>query len=317
MNAHPITRVSARELSAQRFLADYVRQNQPVVVTGALESWWRESDWAPGALGQRFGDELAQVYNNYFDILTTMPLKRYLSRYFSGSGSGKDAIVPYIRWYTKLHDGQLCWADDIFSRLSNQWCAPSFVPSRDYLLPYTASQVITNPLTDRFPAKGLFISPRGARTSLHVDPWGSCAILCQLYGYKRWYLYAPDQAAYLGNSFGVVDVTRPDMKKFPEFPRATLTLDCVLAPGEAIYVPNGWFHQVECDSDAVSVTWNFVHCARASAMIEWLQNGRLSGVDQSILGFFYDLPRGADAAAEVLTRIQNRLIDFDRDSLSG
>lgn len=290
------------ELPVERFLAKYVLQNAPVIVTGALESWNLADNWTPAALGQQFGGKMAQVYNNYFDLQNVMSLERYLARYFDKSSPEDGSSPPYVRWYTKLRDEDFCWADEIFTRLRNCWHLPAFLPDTDYVLPLS-SGTATNPVTDHFPAKGLFISPRDARTSLHVDPWGSCAVLCQLYGRKRWYFYAPDQAQYLQSAFGVVDVTRPDHRKFPAFADAQLTAACTLNPGEVIYIPHGWYHQVECESDSISLTWNFVHRATAHELVRWLTETRLSETDRGVLQFFYALPERGDVVEAVLNRI--------------
>jgi hypothetical protein len=303
MKAPDVPRVAASELSVERFLTEYVLLNRPVVVTGDLELWDLANRWMPAALERQFGDQLAQVYNNYFDLQSLMPLKRYLAQNFNKPTLEESASLPYVRWYTKMRDIKFFWADEIFAKLRSQWFVPTFLPKTGYLLPYTAPGAEANPVINHFPAKGLFISPRGARTSLHVDPWGSCAILCQLYGSKRWYLYAPDQSEYLRNDFGVVDVTRPDLKKFPAFARAQLNSTCTLKPGEIIYVPHGWYHQVQCESDAISLTWNFVHRATAASFIDCLKGGTLSKFDESVLRFFYGIPPGRDVVGHVLTTI--------------
>jgi cupin-like protein len=299
-----LSRVSVRDLSVQRFLTEYVRQNQPVVVTGSLDSWNIESMWTPAALESLFGEETVQVYNNYFDLQTLMPLAEYLARNFGHSSSSRDADLPYVRWYTKLRDVEFCWADEVFLRLQDRWCLPEFLPGTDYALPFVRPGRAANPVSDPFPAKALFIAPLGARTSLHVDPWASCAVLCQLYGRKRWYLYSPDQASYLQNEFGVVDVTRPDRSKFPAFDRAQLTATSALKPGEVIYVPHGWFHQVECESDSVSLTWNFVHRETVESFLHWLRRDRISELDLSMLRFFYALPCSDEVAKDVSMLLQ-------------
>jgi hypothetical protein len=304
MTSSEVPRVSAIDLPVQRFLTEYVLQNRPVVVTGALGSWDIEHTWTPAALEGRFGEQRVQVYNNYFDLQTLMPLKRFLSQYFCKPEYDPAHYIPYVRWYTQLRDLKFCWADDVFRGLQSQWSLPAFLPETDYVLPLAVG--VANPVTDPFPAKGLFISPRGARTSLHVDPWGSCAVLCQLYGQKRWYFYAPDQARYVRNGAAVVDVTRPDRKEFPAFERAQLSAACTLKPSEVIYIPHGWYHQVECDSDSVSLTWNFVHRTTAASLISWLKEAPHSEFDQSVLRFFYALPPGDDVAARALDVIREK-----------
>ena len=308
MNATEVTRLPVSELPVQRFLAEYVENNRPVIVTGALEEWDIAGAWTPAALEKRFGKQLVQVYNNYFDLQTLTPLKRYLSENFGKDGLAATGQLPYVRWYTKLRDSDFYWADDVFSELQSQWRLPTFLPNSSYLLPFAPAGTTISPVADHFPARGLFISPRGARTSLHVDPWGSCAALCQLYGSKRWYFYAPGQRKYLESDFGVVDVTRPDSAKFPAFSLSQLTATCTLRAGEVIYVPHGWYHQVECDSDSISLTWNFVHETTVSTYLGWLTESEISEFDQSVLRFFYGIPAGGDVVEQVLTRLRGRSI---------
>lgn len=304
--APQVLRVPLGQLSVRRFLDEFVAANRPVVVTGALESWDIANNWTPQALESRLGDRTVQVYNNYFDLQRLMPLRQFFVNHFGAPEGAPADSLPYVRWYTKLRDVRFFWADEAFTQLRGCWQLPAFMPDVDYLLPYAPPERRADPVTDHFPAKGLFISPRGARTSLHVDPWGSCAVLCQLYGQKRWYFYAPDQAAYLQNAAGVVDVTRPDRAKFPDFDRARLTATCILAPGEAVYVPHGWFHQVESTSDSVSLTWNFVHATTAASMSAWLA-GPVSDFDCSVLRFFFRLRPEDDVIGRVSALVAERI----------
>jgi ribosomal protein L16 Arg81 hydroxylase len=143
-----------------------------------------------------------------------------------------------------------------------------------------------NPVSDYFPAKGLFISQRGARTGLHVDPWGSDALLCQMYGGKTWAMYGPDQKQYLQSDHGVVDLDWPNRQQFPDFDKACATFEFTLEPGEILYVPNGWYHAARSDTDSISLTWNFVHRAGVEAFRRWLTKPQ-SVIDTEILRFFF------------------------------
>ena len=67
------------------------------------------------------------------------------------------------------------------------------------------------------------------------------------------YLYVNAQAGFSGNR-SAVDVRDPDVaKKFPLFQlaaRSTVTI----GPGDALFVPDGWWHTARCVSEAPSVT---------------------------------------------------------------
>ncbi len=290
------------ELDVTRFLDDYVRSNTPVVVTGALSRWRLGDVWTPEHLAERFGHEIVQVYNNYFDFSALMSLRDYLSRYF-GKTAARHRAVPYVRWYTKLRDIDFAWSDDVFLAVRENWDRPSFLPETDYVLPFCPPPRRLNPAEDFFPAKAIFVSGAGARTTLHVDPWGSEAILCQLYGRKTWLLYHPDLAPSLTNGKQLVDPDRPDLVKFPNFRSVRPTYEFTIAAGDTVFVPHGWFHHVKTDTDSISLTWNFVHEMTRDALMTWLAS-ELTETDLDIVRFLLKELVGAHAsAAEISTAI--------------
>jgi hypothetical protein len=303
-----LQRIHVRDLPVSRVLGEIVPANRPVIVTGALDPWNIGQNWTPDALNERLGNETVQVYNNYFDLKSLTTLRKYFERHFNRPDAEVDRSVPlpYVRWYTKLRDVRFFWADGAMKKLEDQWSLPAFLPPNDYVLPYAPHDRIADPVRDHFPAKGLFISPRFARTSLHLDPWGSCAVLCQVYGTKRWFFWAPDQEPYLRNGASLVDPAKPDREKFPHFDRAQVYAECMLEPGETMYVPHGWFHEVHSETDCISLTWNFVHASTGTFLEDWVK-ADLSELDQSVLRFFYNCDAGKDVRSHVLSLIRERL----------
>jgi Cupin-like domain len=303
-----LARIHVAELPVSRFVEEIVPANRPVIVTGALDSWNLDAHWTPAALNRVVGEQAVQVYNNYFDLQGLSTLSKYFEQYFGREPSSDTAaVLPYVRWYTKFRDVKFFWGDAAMKRLAPLWSAPAFLPTSGYALPYAPHPATANPVVDPFPAKGLFISPQGARTSLHVDPWGSCAVLCQLYGRKRWFFYAPDQEEYLrdANGSGLVDLAAPDLGRFPRYREAQLAAECSLHAGEIMYVPHGWFHEVHGETDSISLTWNFVHSSTGAHLQEWL-NRDLSDSDRSVLRFFYKGEKGADIRSHALQLLQQQ-----------
>ena len=314
MGSSAISRIPVTELPPARFLAEFVAANRPVIVTGAMHSWKIEENWTPAALDSRLGSQSVQVYNNYFDLQSLMPLKKYFDQYFGRPADCIDGrTLPYVRWYTKLRDTRFFWADAAFKQLAGYWSLPAFLPKSDYLLPYAPHERTADPVVDPFPAKGLFISARGGRTSLHLDPWGSCAVLCQLYGRKRWFMYAPEQEQYLRNGNKLVDPTEPDLAQFPDFPRAQVTAEFMLEAGETIYVPHGWCHEVHSETDAISLTWNFVHSTTGACLESWLEE-EPGDFDRSVLRFFYGIGKEQDVRSHVRELVRQRLALGLRDT---
>lgn len=88
----------------------------------------------------------------------------------------------------------------------------------------------------------------------HQD-WPS-NIACCVAGRRRFTLFPPDAVADLyvgpldltpaGQPISLADASRPDVRRFPRFAQALdRALVAELAPGDAIYVPSLWWHQVE------------------------------------------------------------------------
>ena len=93
-----------------------------------------------------------------------------------------------------------------------------------------------------------WLGPAGTVTPLHCDYDDN--IFAQIWGSKRIFLAPPHHDEFLyskeanailfGSQF---DPEAPDFEKFP-LARQALTIECIVNPGELLYVPAGWYHQV-------------------------------------------------------------------------
>ena len=81
-------------------------------------------------------------------------------------------------------------------------------------------------------------------------------IACCVAGTRRFLLFPPDQVANLyvgpwdltpaGQAISLVDTRKPDLEKHPDFRHAmTQAFSAELQPGDAIFIPSLWWHQVE------------------------------------------------------------------------
>ncbi|CAI8011913.1 tRNA wybutosine-synthesizing protein 5 [Geodia barretti] len=86
--------------------------------------------------------------------------------------------------------------------------------------------------------------------SPHVQLWTHYDVmdnlLVQVTGRKRVVLFNPRDANNLyltGDKSRVLDIDSPDLSLFPRFSRATRH-ECVLEPGDVLFIPALWFHNV-------------------------------------------------------------------------
>jgi len=101
---------------------------------------------------------------------------------------------------------------------------------------------------DRMGPPRFWLGPAGTITPLHCDYDDN--IFAQIRGTKRIMLAPPHHDAYLyvreANPvlFGSpVDAEAPDFERYPLARQATL-IEVIVKPGDMLYVPAGWYHQV-------------------------------------------------------------------------
>ena len=101
-----------------------------------------------------------------------------------------------------------------------------------------------------------WLGPTGTVTPLHCDFDDN--IFAQIWGTKRIFLAPPhhDEFLYVREAnpvlFGSpVDPEAPDFERFPLARQARL-VECIVKPGDLLYVPAGWYHQVRALSFSLS-----------------------------------------------------------------
>jgi Cupin-like domain len=122
-------------------------------------------------------------------------------------------------------------------------------------LPYFAREGLADP---RF-----WLAAPQRVTWLHRD--AASSFLAHLWGEKRVFLFAPDQAEYLypraryrDHQTCQVDPAAPDLTTFPAFQRAR-SVEVQLKPGELLLIPAGWFHHtIAGDTLTLSISCGYL-----------------------------------------------------------
>jgi len=241
-------------VTAAHFWGDILPAAKPVVLRGAV------SDWPVVHAGRESGEALAAYLGNFDQ---GRPVRAMLGgpdiagRFFYNSDlSGFNFRAEELRLAAAL-DLLLKHLDDP----SPPALAIQSVPTRANL-----------PGFDRANAMRLLpdLEPRvwiGNKVTVaaHHDP--SENIACVVAGRRRFTLFPPDQVANLypgpfeltpaGPIISMVDFDAPDLDRYPNFPEAMgHALIAELEPGDALFIPYLWWHQVE-SLDAVNMLVNY------------------------------------------------------------
>jgi tRNA wybutosine-synthesizing protein 5 len=103
------------------------------------------------------------------------------------------------------------------------------------------------------------ISSKGMHLWTHYDITDN--FLCHVTGRKRVVLFPPEDVANLyveTSSSPILDIDEPDLSRWPRF-RYAQPIECVLEPGDVLFIPALWFHNVKTLEFAVSVNLFWRH----------------------------------------------------------
>ncbi|CAN5458222.1 hypothetical protein BH10PSE12_BH10PSE12_14850 [soil metagenome] len=230
-----------RDLPHQGFLDHFYAPGRPVVIEGAIDAWPALARWTPDYLRRAVGSAPVEYQNGRdsrpdYELLKdrhkeTVGFDRFIER-ITVDGAGNDA---YITAYNSATNGA------------------AFAPLMEDVRPIDAY------LT---PANGmLWIGPADTFTPLHFDLTNN--LLVQVTGRKRVLLVPPSETRHLAHRRHVFsevhDIAAPD--RLAQYPAARLArrFEVDLGPGELLYIPVGWWHQVLAMSFSVTLTYtNFL-----------------------------------------------------------
>jgi tRNA wybutosine-synthesizing protein 5 len=156
---------------------------------------------------------------------------------------------------------------------------------------------------DSFFSSVFRISSRGVQLWTHYDVMDN--MLLMVSGSKRVVLYEPKDALYMylqDDKSRVLDIDNPDENIFPDFSRA-IPYDCVLQPGDVLFIPAMWFHNVvNVDAGvAVNVFWRH---------LEANQYDRTDTYGNKDLVVAARAAQGVDRAVKLLDALPDEYRDF-------
>jgi hypothetical protein len=229
------------DLSGEEFLERYYAPGRPVILVGEMAEWPALSRWTPSYLRTAIGSKIIEYQgdrsmNDRFEMYKDthrreMPFDQFID--LIANASGNDS---YLTAYNSARNAEalsalradLGFLDKFLSR-------------------------------DAGGAHGMmWIGPAGTVTSLHHDLTDN--FIAQIVGRKRLKLVP---AADVGKIYNhqhvfseIADLEDPllDQSRFPLLADARM-YDVTLSPGEVIFIPLAWWHQVKSLDFSVTITY--------------------------------------------------------------
>jgi len=217
-----------RGVSREEFVERYVRGCRPVVLTDVAEDWPAMRRWSPDYLRDSIGElEIDVQVGRNADALFEQNKARLRKRMRVSD------FVDLVVNGGATNDHYLTANDEMMRR-------PEFL---QLLADIGSMPPICDPARLRS-AASFWFGPAGTRTPLHHDTL--MLFHTQVVGRKRWRFVSPLQTPLLYNRMNVyspVDLDAPDFERYP-LARQARVLETVLEPGDTLFLPLGWWHQV-------------------------------------------------------------------------
>lgn len=116
---------------------------------------------------------------------------------------------------------------------------------------------------DRADYKFVYIGGNESHTLVHADVFRSYSWSANIVGTKQWYLYPPSAIEYLKSADGrhmLQDIRNVDHAVYPDYPTKALPqqIQYTQQPGDVLFVPSNWFHQVHNSVSAILLRLHYV-----------------------------------------------------------
>ena len=229
------------------FVERYIRGCRPLVITELARDWPAMKRWSPADLRARFG---------HLDI--EIQAERSADPKFEENKLDHRRVARLSAFVDQVLVGGP--TNDYYMTANNEALRrPEFAPLLDDIgrLP----RVCDRHRLSR--SSSFWFGPAGTNTPLHHDTL--MLFHTQVVGRKRWRFISPLQVAHLynyNNVFSPIDLDRPDLHRYPDFAAAQM-LEAIVEPGETVFLPLGWWHQVT--SLDVSLSFSYSNLAVPNA----------------------------------------------------
>jgi hypothetical protein len=222
-------------VSAAEFRDVYVAGNMPVILTDVVTRWPAFGRWTPAYLSETFGDVVVDVTTGR---LSDPDYDMHAARH-TESTLLRDFVARIEAARTETNDFYMVANNRVLERTRLGALL------NDVVLPdgYCAAQRLLG-------SSALWLGPAGTVTPLHYDT--SNILFGQVYGRKRYRMIAPFETSLFEGARAMYADRDPEQGSMDP----VLVKDVVLEPGDALFIPVGWWHHVRALDVSISLGIN-------------------------------------------------------------
>lgn len=220
-------------IQPEAFFRDYYAANQPVILTGLIEEWPARSGWSLDYVDDKVGDATVEL-------------------------QGQRLSAPDYELAKDRHKR--------VAKLREVTAAIRAGPSNDFYLTAYNDTVNKRALAPLYDDLGplpilrpggeregyIWIGPQGTLTPFHHDLTNN--LLVQVVGRKRVQMVPSWEVGRMRNAIHCFSDRSPAEWNLAD-PSLPPKIDCEIGPGDALFLPVGWWHHVEALDPSISVSF--------------------------------------------------------------
>ncbi|KAJ1910035.1 hypothetical protein H4219_006294 [Mycoemilia scoparia] len=259
-------------ISVEDFAENYLKLNKPVLIGLSATSEWRaRKEWVVATKDKATGhinetpnyDALLELFGDH-----TVTVAHCNQKYFSDQERTDMKFKNFINKIKNKQEGsmttQLYCKDWHFVLEKPEYVAYTTPAqfSSDWLNIYCQSK--PNPDDFRF----FYMGDDRTWTPFHQDVYSSYSWSANICGEKHWTFILPGQNHLFTDSFGntIYNIHDYDKLRYPDFEKAK-KIELIQRPGECIFVPSNWWHQVENRGVTISINHNWCNAYNVTNII--------------------------------------------------
>ncbi|TBU35958.1 Clavaminate synthase-like protein [Dichomitus squalens] len=260
-----------RTPSYAEFLESYLIPNNPVIIGPSLVSSWPAlKHWVTDE-GSINSDYLKTVYGHYEVTVADCSTRNFsdqqreqmLFRDVVSLWQEDKGETLYVKDW---HLARVIAADTTRAQPDRPFYTTPDIFRDDWMNAYYSACT-----EDDF--RFVYVGASGTFTPLHRDVYTSYSWSTNVCGWKRWWLFPADQTPLLFRKGGeehmetAYDVRDVDLALYPLFEQAR-PIVIEQGPGETIFVPSGWYHQVENLTACISINHNWCNSVNLPSLYD-------------------------------------------------
>lgn len=283
------------DISYREFYLQFALSNTPCIFSPQHTSDWKSRhEWVDSS-----GRPKLEFLKSSFGS-ATVPVSDCSVKQYDSPSCCEMSFLEYVDYWQKLIDSGHDYCANPCLYLKDWHFTRDFPTYGPYTTPKYFSSDWLNEYWDlRTDVKDdfrfVYMGPKGSWTPLHTDVFKSYSWSANICGRKLWYLFPPRESQVNKGKKNklpcdVNTLLEESVKDAAEVPNLLKEgknapyLKVIQNPGEIIFVPSNWYHQVHNLDDTISINHNFLNaCNVKTVMINLM--AALIDVQEEIVAF--------------------------------